>query len=163
MEKIIPNGTKVLIFNYNPSYSPKQDERHLIMGIIKESETKEISTLHGSPWNVQAYKVLGEDGTLYYGTYDKGIVGNNYFRTIEDHIEFIKNIIKSNYETISELNDKNIDLYDYIENLTDTLYEQESDNETYEETNTKEFKSISEATIFLAKKNAEKYKKRKIN
>ena len=49
MEKIIPDGTEVLIFNYIANWGSKQDEEHYIKGVIESSEELEEPTMHGSP------------------------------------------------------------------------------------------------------------------
>ena len=117
MEKIIPDGTEVLIFNYIANWGSKQDEEHYIKGVIESSEELEEPTMHGSPWMIRFYKVKGEDNKFYYGTYDTGINGCNYIRTIPDHINKIKHKIKKNCEEINRLNDENFELYEQIVKL----------------------------------------------
>ena len=136
MDKVIPNGTEVLIFNYIPNWGPKQDEERFIRGVIKDSEIIDEPDLHGSSWNVRFYCVLGEDGDTYHGTYDQGMIGSHYFRTIEDHIDHIKRKIKDNYNKINELNDQNFELFELISSLrenqnTPDLTDNEKNNTTY--------------------------------
>ena len=90
MEKILENGTEVLIFNYISGWGLEQDMEHYIRGTIIKSEMSEDLSYHGSPWNVINYTVLGEDGIEYFGNYGKHTLGRNFFMTEEDYIELCK-------------------------------------------------------------------------
>ena len=175
MEKIIPNGTKVLIFNYIPNWGPKQDEERFIRGVIEDSEILEEETMHGSTWTKRFYRVLGEDNEIYYGTYDVGSRGSHYIRTVEDHINHIKNKITSNCEKINELNNKNYDLLKLITTLNNQDFDltehiaslsnecsNNTNKKTKDEQTNPEYKSIEEKTIRLAKENAKKCKRNRI-
>lgn len=162
MDKIIQPGTEVLIFNYNPNWGPKQDEELYIKGIVESSEILEEPTMHGSPWMIRFYKVIGEDNDIYYGTYDVNIKGSHYFRTIPDHIDKVKHKIKDNCEQINKLNHDNLELYELISKLNYELYKNKSlIEETNNTTPYKEYKSLEEQTIALAKTNAKRYQKTK--
>lgn len=110
MEKIIPNGTKVLIFRYirisGMSEFNQEDDRY-ITGVIKSSEISDDLSYHGSPYYEQIYEVLGEDGETYIGTHNIGLIGNYFFRTREEHIEVLKRKIITNNENILKLQEKN--------------------------------------------------------
>ena len=162
MNKNVPIGTKVLIFRYNPSLGPNQDEEKFIRGIIESSEIVEESTMHGSPWDIRFFKVLGEDNNTYYGTYDTGLRGQYYFRSIKDHINHVRNKIKLNNEKISELNEDNIRLLDLITDLSETSYEKnesELEPEEYlgEEAANIKFNSLDDQVTTLAKINVKRY------
>ena len=126
MEKIIPNGTQVLIFKYIREWGPNQDDEHFTVGSVQRSKPSNDLSHHGSPWCVQIYEVLGNDGIIYTGTYGTGLVGNNFFRTKEDHIEILKRKISSNEETIFQLQAKNADYNEQINSLVE-LQEQSND------------------------------------
>ena len=104
--EIIPNGTEVLIFKYIREWN-KQDEENYIVGTIQTSRTSDDLSYHGSPWYVQIYEVLGEDENIYVGCYGTGIIGNSYFRTIDDHIRVLKNRINDNEQEILKIQEKN--------------------------------------------------------
>lgn len=162
MEKNVPIGTEVLIFRYNPSLGLNQDEGKYIIGRIESSAIMKESTMHESPWDTRLYTVLGEDNKIYYGTYDTG--KGYYFRSIEDHINHIRNKIKSNNEKISKLNEENIKLFDLITDLSRVVYEKyesELRPEEYlgEGESILRFKSLDEMVTTLADLNAKRYRR----
>lgn len=108
MEKIMPNGTEVLIFRYIRGFGFNQDEDdQYIIGIIKSSETSDDLSYHGSPYYEQIYEVLGEDGETYISTHNSGVMGNFFFRTREEHINVLKRKIITNNENILKIQEKN--------------------------------------------------------
>lgn len=117
MKEIIPNGTEVLIFKYVSGLGPKQDDEHYILGIILSSEMSENLSYHGSSWHERIYTVLGKDGNKYIGTYGTGLLGNSFFRTREDHVEILKRKILNNIESISMLQEENVEYNNQIELL----------------------------------------------
>lgn len=117
MEKIIPNGTEVLIFKYISEWGPNQDDENYVVGIVQSSKTSDDLSIHGSSHYVQIYEVLGNDGNRYTGTYGNGFVGNSFFRTREDHIEILKRKISHNKETITKLQEKNSEYINQISSL----------------------------------------------
>ena len=123
MEKIIPNGTKVLIYKYIREWGPNQDDENYIVGTIQSSKTSDDLSTHGSPYYVQIYEVLGTDGKKYIGTYGTGLIGNSFFRTIQDHINFLKRKISRNNESILELQEKNNEYKNQISLLVGTNIE----------------------------------------
>lgn len=116
MKKIVPNGTQVLIFKYVREWGSNQDNEHFISGIITSSKESEDLSYHGSPYFEQIYKVLGEDGKEYYGTYGNGLVGNAFFRTIADHTAYLESVISRNNQQIENLENKNCA---YIQTIND--------------------------------------------
>ena len=107
MEKILSNGTEVLIFKYISAWGPNQDDENYIIGTIQSSKKSNDLSIHGSSYTVQVYEVLGNDGRIYIGTYGSGLIGNSFFRTLEDHIKALKSKISRNEEQIMKLEVKN--------------------------------------------------------
>lgn len=96
MEKILENGTKVLVFEYIHEWGLNQDMEHYIRGTIIQSEMSEDLSYHGSPWNVINYTVLGEDGYEYFGNYGEHVLGNSFYLTEEDYIHYLNSKLKEN-------------------------------------------------------------------
>lgn len=113
---IIPNGTEVLIFKYFRERGPYQDDENYIIGIIESSKTSDDLSYHASSWYEQIYEVLGEDGKRYIGTYGRGLIGDSFFRTKEDHIKVLKSKISDNIQEIIKLKEKNDN---YIQEIND--------------------------------------------
>ena len=76
--KEIKNGTEVLIFSYNNTNNEYEK------GTIIESKL--------SINKVRIYKVLGEDGTIYYGPYGYG--SSNYIKTLKDYNKSLSKQLK---------------------------------------------------------------------
>lgn len=167
MDKIIPNGTEVLIFNYRLNQRPKIDEELYVKGIVESSEIleEEDEIIQGKPWRKRFYKVLGEDNDIYYATYGFDVRGSHFIRTVEDHINHIKNKIKSNEEEIKNLNEDNIKLYNLMTHLI--IYEK---NKTQlkpvehlgEEAANIHFNSLDDKVTTLAKLNVKRYNRNKL-
>lgn len=128
MEKIIPNGTEVLIFKYIREWGPNQDDENYVVGFVQSSKTSDDLSVHGSSHYVQIYEVLGNDGNKYIGTYGNGLIGNSFFRTKEDHIEVLKRKISCNKETILKLQEKNTE---YSKQIS-SLIEKDMDNQHFD-------------------------------
>jgi len=162
---IMKSGTQVLIFKFN-QYG-NSDESNFIKGRIEEYEV-----VSQSIWNITIYKVLGEDGNTYFGTYDMGISNispkiNYYFRSIEDHIKQTKDVIKRNCDKINEINNTNSKLFDILSDLCVTQHQDNEkskfpidtiDNEIY---NTP-FDSLDDKVTLLANLNAKRYRRNKL-
>ena len=114
MTKVIPNGTEVLIFKHFKSYKIEQDDINFIKGIIICSKESEDLSYHGSTYNEQIYEVLGEDGKMYIGTYDSGLIGNYIFRTNEDHIKRLNKLIERNNQELLKIQNKNTEYENQI-------------------------------------------------
>lgn len=143
MNKIIPSGTEVLIFNYIREWGPNQNEDNFIFGTVIDSKNTDFDSIHGSPWNIQVYIVLGEDGKIYKGTYNTGIASSFYFRTMDDHIKRLYSKISSNCEMINNIKEDNYRNFKLISELKSRQK--------------KEFKSIEEKTSYLASVNVKRY------
>lgn len=109
MNKIIPNGTEVLIFKYVRELGPDQDDENYIVGTVQSSEMSNDLSMHSSPYYVQVYEVLGKDGNIYIGTYGTGSIGNSFFRTKEDHIDILSKKISCNEQDMLRLKEKNME------------------------------------------------------
>jgi len=128
MEKIIPNGTEVLIFKYVREWGPNQDDENYVVGIVQSSKTSDDLSIHGSSHYVQIYEVLGNDGNRYTGTYGNGLIGNSFFRTKGDQVEILKRKISHNKETITKLQEKN---NEYIKQIS-SLIEKGMDSQKFD-------------------------------
>lgn len=108
MEKIIENGTEVFIFNYaRGTYGEYPGVDNYIKGTIISSKSSGDLSYHGSPWEIQIYEVLGEDNEKYYGPYGSGLMYSHFFRTREDHIDWIERLIERNNSKIKEISAEN--------------------------------------------------------
>ena len=116
MEKILENGTEVLILNYISGWGLNQDIEHYIRGIIVKSEISDDLSYHGSPWNVIYYTVLGEDEKEYFGNYGHHTLGNSFFMTEDDYVAFLNRKISLNEERILEVEIENKKLKEMIKN-----------------------------------------------
>ena len=106
-----PNiGDTVLIFEsyYNDDYDKGINWYYPIKpfkrGTIIDKQKSDDLSQHGSPWYVTIYKVLGEDGNIYMGTYKHSIIGSSFFYTEEDYIDRLIYYIKLNNERVDEIN-----------------------------------------------------------
>lgn len=115
--KIIENGTEVLIFKYISQRGIRQNEDNYILGEVISSEKSHDLSYHGSPYHVQIYQVIGEDGMLYRGSYDTGTIGNSYFRTKEDHIKKLYQRVEQNNQNIQKLATQNNEYYEKIKEI----------------------------------------------
>lgn len=115
MEKIIPNGTEVLIF-----FNSKNDyeEERFIKGVIISSKESEDLSYHGSPWYVQIYKIKGENGQIYEATHQSPLFGAFYIRTIEGYLAYLEYKIKENKKKINDIENENMNLSNIITSLS---------------------------------------------
>lgn len=116
MEKMLENGTEVLIFKYISGWGLNQDIKHYIRGTIIKSEMSKDLSHHGSPWNVINYTVLGEDEIEYFGNYGNHTLGDSFFMTDEDYICYLNRKIELNKEKIIEIENENSELEELIKN-----------------------------------------------
>ena len=121
MEKILQYGEEVLIFQV----SNNMKENEYIKGKVISSRESEDLSHHGSPWYEEIYDVRGEDGYIYTGTYNRDIIGEGiFFRTPEDHINYLQEKINKNYRTIYDINCEN----DTYRKIINSLKEKELSN-----------------------------------
>ena len=142
MDKIIPNGKRVLIYNYDPKNGNEKKANTVNMGIIMDSELSEPYNFEELPWYerintdenqgpffFRLYKVLGDDGKEYYGAYNCGITGDSFFITLEDRINEIKEILKEKNELIQKLElEKQMYTYE-LNQLGEEIYNIETSSE----------------------------------
>ena len=108
-------GDEVLVFDN--SRTIRRDIEPFVRGKVFESYQSDDIAYHGTPWYVDLYKVRGEDGRTYSGSYRYGELGTSYFLTPEDYILYLYNKINSNHQKIKELNDLNDKLLDEINSV----------------------------------------------
>lgn len=60
MDKIIPNGTEVLIFYDFKGQSRGANEREFVKGVVVNSRESNDLSYHGSAWYEQIYNVIDE-------------------------------------------------------------------------------------------------------
>ena len=111
-------GDEVLIFS-RVDYKYETVLPLYIKGKVVERNRSDDLSYHGSPWYVDLYKVLGEDGCYYTGTYDHPIIGSVYFYTREDYIKHLEYVIEKNKDKISELKKLNKEIDERIEEIND--------------------------------------------
>lgn len=118
MNNKITEGMEVLIFRYIPEWGYNQDNEHYIIGTVLKKEKYDDVSCHDNSWQKQVYTVLGEDGEVYIGNYGMGLVGNNFFRTREDQIKFLRRNIAINNANIFILQHRNSEYNKQIDLLT---------------------------------------------
>lgn len=123
MNKIIPNGTEVLVFcRLNGQTYDSLDESKFIKGIIVSSKESEDLSYHGSPWYEHIYTVICENGEEYQATYGSNLINAYFIRTVEHQKECINNAIDENSEKIIDLNKKIRILEDSLASLRKDEY-----------------------------------------
>ena len=129
-EKLLPNGTEVFIFKYIREWGLDQENKNYIRGTIQNSKLTGDLSNHGSIWEKYFYTVLGEDGNTYFGTYGSGSIGGSFFRTPQDHIQYLKNIKNKNMKQIQLLEEANEEIDNQIADIL--LQELEKKNPDFE-------------------------------
>ena len=117
MDETLNIGDEVLIFKYIREWGINQDDEHYIKGIVLKSKMSDDLSYHGSPWCVMNYTVLGEDGKEYFGNYRNPNLGDSFFMTQVDYINYLERKIARNEEKILEINKKNKKIQKMIENV----------------------------------------------
>ena len=116
-EEVLNVGDEVLIFKYIREWGINQDYEHYIIGHIVKRKISDDLSHHGSTWNVMNYIVIGEDGKEYFGNYKIPTLGDSFFMTQEDYIDYLERKIARNQEKILEINKKNQEIQKMIENV----------------------------------------------
>ena len=120
---IIPDGTEVLIFNRIKGC--ELDEKKYIKGKIIGQKESEKNCKHRISWHDKLYIVHGSDNEYYLGKYGSANEGY-YFKTIEDYITHIFDIIDGNCKKINDLKNENDEyrkmLNDIVIKRNDDLY-----------------------------------------
>lgn len=116
MKDKIPNGTKVLIFNFNDEFrhEEEKEKRYKWGEVVDNTESNDLN-----PWYERIYTVIGEDGKTYVATHANAVFGISdfYIKTINEHISYVMGEIKENNEKINNLNEKNAMLSGVITSL----------------------------------------------
>lgn len=110
--KMLPKGTEVLVFKYTKFKGEVSNDEYYIRGIVESCTINEESDLTPS-----ILTVLGEDGCEYWGSYGAPILGNSFFRTKEDQIEYLQERIARNNDYIQDLHDLNTRYNESIEEI----------------------------------------------
>lgn len=110
--KILPKGTEVLVFKYTKFKGEVSNDEYYIRGIVESCTINNESELTPS-----ILTVLGEDGCEYWGSYGAPIIGNSFFRTKEDQIEYLNSRIAINNDYIQDLHDLNDRYKESIEEI----------------------------------------------
>ena len=108
-------GDEVLVFDNTRNI--KSDIEPYVRGKVFESYQSDDIAYHGAPWYVDLYKVRGEDGYTYSGSYHYGSIGTSYFLKPEEYIQYLYNKVNSNHQKIKELNELNDTLLDEINSV----------------------------------------------
>ncbi len=122
-DRFLENGSEVLIFS-------KGDEgkveycKNIIKGVIKDMNCPTDLIVHSSPCSHITYAVLGADGKMYYGTYGRTYISNNFFVTKEDYVEYLYNKMQNNKTKINEIVMENT----IISNLIKTVQSDKNDS-----------------------------------
>ena len=116
MDKELSLGDEVLRFakRNNPC---KDILEPYIVGRVISSELSEDLSYHGSSWYEEIYEVLGEDKKIYIGTYGSAVIGDSYFLTREDYIQYLLNVRKWNLERIRKVRNINVEIRKVISQL----------------------------------------------
>lgn len=121
MDKIISNGTEVLIFSENKNNDSKiLEKKKSIKGVIISSKKSEDLSYHGSPWYEQIYTVLGYNGKTYEATYGStnSLIGNVYILTVDHYIKYINHLIEENNKKMIDLQTENESLREMLTYFT---------------------------------------------
>lgn len=110
--KVLPKGTEVLIFRYIKYKGVVSNDEYYLRGTVID-----CSSLKEDELTPTTLTVLGEDGCEYWGSYGAPIIGDSFFRTKEDQIEYLKGRIAINNDTIKDLQDLNDRYTESIEEL----------------------------------------------
>ena len=121
MDKIISNGTEVLIFSESKNNDSKiLKKKKSIKGVIISSKKSEDLSYHGSPWYEQIYTVLGYNGKTYEATYgsENSLIGNVYILTVDHYIKYINHLIEENNKKMIDLQTENESLREMLTYFT---------------------------------------------
>ena len=114
MDKILPNGTEVFIFN---NRRIEGNDYEYTKGVVVSSELSDDLSRHGSPWYEQIYTVIDEEGKKYRGCHGQGVSGDSYFRTPIEQVEFLKYQIERNNDKIKKIQKENYEINTMINSI----------------------------------------------
>ncbi len=110
MEKLIENGTKVIIFKDSDKINGDYT-----FGTVVSSHQSDDRSVHGSPWYVQIYEVVDIDGRKY--SLERG----DSFMPLDDYKSFLVSEIEDNNEQIKELTFDNEQIFERIYQLDEDI------------------------------------------
>ena len=96
MENKLNVGDEVLVFKYIPSWGVKQDYKNYLIGKVVSCELSDDISYHGSAQYVTNYTVVDDDGKKHYGNYLTPHLGDSFFMTKEDYIDYLERKLMSN-------------------------------------------------------------------
>lgn len=114
MDKILPNGTEVFIFN---NRRIEGNDYEYTKGVVVSSELSDDLSRHGSPWYEQIYTVIDEEGKKYRGCHGQGVSGDSYFRTPSEQVEFLQYQIERNNDKIKKIQGENYEITTMINSI----------------------------------------------
>ncbi len=114
--KKLKTGDKVLVFEKYENMNYLDNENYIKGTVIETLVSKELSN-HGNEVDTNLYKVIGENGKIYFGTYKSSIVVAEYvdLLTMEDYIVYLKKVKNNNITKINSILDYNKKIDSFIE------------------------------------------------
>ena len=114
--KKLKTGDKVLVFEKYENMNCLDNENYIKGTVIETLVSKELSN-HGNEVDTDLYKVIGENGKIYFGTYKSSIVVAEYvdLLTMEDYIVYLKKVKNNNITKINSILDYNKKIDSFIE------------------------------------------------
>ena len=117
LEDAFKKGTEVLVFKYD-SKTNTCDYENYTKGIITCALINQHIDSNGLYVDYICYHVLGEDGNKYYGNMGYHIDGGSFFMTKELYINYLKNKVEENQNSVHRLLSENIKLEKMIEKVS---------------------------------------------
>jgi len=120
-------GDEILVFEKYRNLK-ELDSKNYIKGVITEClVSKELSN-HGYEIDIDLYKVIGENGKTYFGTYKNStaVVEYVYLLTMEDYISYLTKIKNENIVKIKSILDYNKRIDIFIEEHDVTEYKRKN-------------------------------------
>ena len=115
MKKELNIGDEVFIFDSiydNPNYQFDM-KKPLEKGTVIEKSLSGDLSYHGSPWYVNVYDVLGDNGKKYVGTYNHCYAGSVSLLTVEDYVDYLDYQVDLNIEKEREIREQSKRIMDY--------------------------------------------------
>ena len=117
MDRVLNIGDEVLVFKYISEWGINQDYFNFKRGKVLEKELSKDLAYHGSSWNVLCYKVIGDDGRIYFGNYGRPIIHDSFFMVGEDYINYLNRMINKNLEKIQMIDKENKKIQNIIDSF----------------------------------------------
>ena len=103
MDSELKIGDEVLIFTYIPSWGAKQDYKNYLKGKVVSFELSDDISYHGSAQYVINYTVVDEDGKKHYGNYYTPHLGDSFFMTQKDYVDYLERVISNKNNEILDM------------------------------------------------------------